>query len=273
MKLLLTGPPDTGKTTLLKKIIARSPGAFWVISEEMRDEAGNRVGFKAKTSGGDEAVFAHKTAIKSNLYIGNFGVDLAAIDQTFSKPIEAAIGQHLLLIFDEIGRMQMLSPQFASATRRLFDSNADIIATIRHGGEWTREFTDRPDTLVITLTTENRAAAEFAAMAVIDGQFNFHKLTHQQQQAVILMAKRYSTNNGLIQLRKLYKNAIKYVAEVKAEPAEKGVYVISGDHNAHRVVVGKNWVCDCDLFNGRNQFVDQSGECSHIQAVKLALVS
>jgi nucleoside-triphosphatase THEP1 len=235
----------------------------------MRDEAGNRVGFKAKTSGSDEAVFAHKTAIKSDARIGSFGVDLDAIDEAFSKPIEAAMGQHALLVVDEIGRMQMLSPQFAQTIRKLLNSDADIIATIRYGDEWTHEFTGRPDALVITLTVENRAAAEPAVLAAIDGQPNFHKLTKHQQQAVIQMAKQYGTNDNLIQLKKLFKNAIKYVTDNKVKPAGEDAYIVSGDHDEHRVTTGQNWACDCDLFNGRNQFVRHAGECSHIQAVKL----
>lgn len=269
MKLLLTGLPGTGKTTLLKKIIIHSHGAFWVISEEMRDEAGNRVGFKAKASGGDEAVFAHKTAVKSNARIGSFDVDLDAIDKIFSKSIEAAIAQHPLLIIDEIGRMQMLSPRFAQTMRKLFRSQANIIATIRCGDEWICEFTDRPDTLVITLTTENRAAAESAAVAVIDGQSHFHRLTDHQQQAVIRMAKRYGTNNELIQLKKLFKNAIKYVVDHKVKSVGEDAYIVTGDHNKHRVAAGQNWACDCDLFNGRGQFAGKAGECSHVQAAIL----
>lgn len=48
MKILLTAPPKTGKSTLLKKLIdSYTNKKYGILAGEMRDENNNRVGFEA----------------------------------------------------------------------------------------------------------------------------------------------------------------------------------------------------------------------------------
>jgi nucleoside-triphosphatase len=78
-KLLLTGQPGCGKTTLIKRVVndlAPSAGGFY--TEEMR-EAGTRVGFKLITLDGKEAVFAH-VDFKTPRRLGKYGLDLSALE-------------------------------------------------------------------------------------------------------------------------------------------------------------------------------------------------
>jgi nucleoside-triphosphatase THEP1 len=42
--------------------------------------------------------------------MGDYRVDVAAVDQLFTAPLRGALSSDGLLIVDEIGRMQMLSP-------------------------------------------------------------------------------------------------------------------------------------------------------------------
>jgi nucleoside-triphosphatase len=269
MKLLLTGPPGVGKTTLIQKVISQAERAFWVVCTEVRNEQGQRVGFEAETSTGLKGLIAHKHNISSDAMIGDYRVDPAAIDHLFAQPIKAAQANQFLII-DEIGRMQMLSSAFSSVIHGLFESEANFIATIRYVDEWTKEFTNRLDVITIVLTPENRAEAEVALIAIVNAGANLDMLSSGQYQAAEHMARQYVQDGQLLQLKKLYKNAITYVAQKRISSGDSDKYHVIGDHHSH--VVAKQsgtWSCDCDLFNGLNQFKGRSGECSHIQAARL----
>jgi nucleoside-triphosphatase len=74
-KILLTGRPGCGKTTLIKRVfndLPRRAGGFY--TEEIRD-GGTRAGIKIVTLDGKEAVFAH-VDFKTPDRLGKYGLDL-----------------------------------------------------------------------------------------------------------------------------------------------------------------------------------------------------
>lgn len=270
MKVLLTGLPGTGKTTLLQAIIPLIEDPFWVICGEIRNAEDQRVGFEARTSTGLTGLLAHKQDIQSAATIGDYKVDLTAIDTLLSQPIRENAKAGKFLIIDEIGRMQMLSPKFAEIIREVNFGNTDFIATIRYGDDWTREFTEQADVINVVLTPQNREEASVAVAAMAKSIPVVASLSKGQKQALLAMAQTYAKNGEMISLRKLYKNAIRYVTQHKVSPQGEGKFTVRGDHGTH-IVEWHNptWACDCDLFNGQGQFADSPGECSHIQAAKL----
>jgi nucleoside-triphosphatase len=84
-KILLTGRPGCGKTTLIKRVVNNLPrGAGGFYTEEIRDR-GTRAGFKIVTLNGEEAVFAH-VDFKTPHHVGKYGLDLSALFVRRSKP-------------------------------------------------------------------------------------------------------------------------------------------------------------------------------------------
>jgi nucleoside-triphosphatase len=128
-KVLLSGHPGCGKTTLIKRAVkelARSAGGFY--TEEMR-ERGVRVGFKLVTLDGKEALFAHIN-FKTSERVGKYGLDLAKLETVGVAAVREAVHSRRLVIIDEIGPMEIRSATFRDAVNEAFDSGVSILATI-----------------------------------------------------------------------------------------------------------------------------------------------
>jgi hypothetical protein len=99
----------------------------------------------------------------------------------------------------------------------------------------------------------------------------FKELTPEIRASITEMARIYTQNQSYAQLKKLFKNAIQYVANNRVRQLNANEFRVQGNSNQRSVVKKNgNWVCDCNLFNGKGDFEESPGECSHIQAVKLS---
>lgn len=153
---LLTGAPGTGKTSIIKQAAARlgeSAGGFY--TEEIRSAEGNRKGFKLVALDGREAVLA-QVNIKGRYRVGKYGVDIGALESIGVQALKSAAGQGKIIVVDEIGRMELLSPKFREAINRLLDDGQFIIGTIMMNSH---PFADavkrRPGVRVVPVTGAN----------------------------------------------------------------------------------------------------------------------
>src|SRR6266568_7632459 len=124
-KVLLTGRPGCGKTTLIKALLndlARPAGGFY--TEEIR-ERGVRVGFKLVTLDGKEAVLAHIN-FKTRERVGKYGIDLSALETVGVAAVREAVRARLLVVIDEIGPMEIRSAIFCDAVNEALDSGAPV---------------------------------------------------------------------------------------------------------------------------------------------------
>src|SRR5947199_4547173 len=105
-KVLLTGPPGCGKTTLIKRIVNNLPRrADGFYTEEIRD-GGVRTGFKIVTLDGEEVVFAH-VDLKTPEHVGKYRLDLSALERIGVGAVRQAVRARRLVIIDEIGPMEI----------------------------------------------------------------------------------------------------------------------------------------------------------------------
>src|SRR6266568_4558929 len=96
-KVLLTGRPGCGKTTLIKRVVsnlARRAGGFY--TEEIR-EGRTRAGFKIVTLDGEEAVFAH-VDLKTPEHVGKYGLDLSALERIGVGAVHQALHSKVPLL-------------------------------------------------------------------------------------------------------------------------------------------------------------------------------
>ncbi len=155
-KVLLTGCPGCGKTTLIKRVVNNLPqrtGGFY--TEEIRDH-GRRTGFKIVTLDGDEVVFAH-VDLETPERLGKYRLDLSALERLGVKAIREAVQTHRLVVIDEIGPMEIRSPIFREAVNEALDSQVPVLATIfARSLPFTEAIKSRPDVTLIEVRPDNR---------------------------------------------------------------------------------------------------------------------
>ena len=96
-KVLLTGCPGCGKTTLIKRVVNTLPrraGGFY--TEEIRD-GGARVGFKIVTLDGEEVVFAHVN-FKTRERVAKYRLDLSVLETVAVEAVREALRRRRLVV-------------------------------------------------------------------------------------------------------------------------------------------------------------------------------
>src|SRR6266498_2502921 len=155
-KVLLTGRPSCGKTTLIKRVVndlARRAGGFY--TEEIR-EGRTRAGFKIVTLDGEEAVFA-RVDLKTPEHVGKYALDLSALERIGVGALRQAVRARRLVVIDEIGPMEIRSPIFRDAVNEALDSEVPVLATIfARPLPFTEAIKSRPDVTLIEVCRENR---------------------------------------------------------------------------------------------------------------------
>jgi nucleoside-triphosphatase len=157
-KVLLTGRPGCGKTTLVKRIVselALPAGGFY--TEEIRERE-ERVGFKIITLDGKEGLLAH-IDFKTRERVGKYGLDLSALDTIGMEALRTAMRARELVVIDEIGPMEIRSPIFCNAVSEVLDSPEafGILATITaRSFPFTDAIKKRPHVTLIEVRPNNR---------------------------------------------------------------------------------------------------------------------
>ena len=153
-KLLITGRPGVGKTTLIKKV-AQMMRPFYLAgfyTEEIREQ-GERVGFQLVSLDGQRRVMSH-IDIHSPFRVGRYGVDVEGFER-FLASLPFATTSHVVI--DEIGKMECLSKQFQQLVTAMLDRNVTCIATIaQHGTGFIESIKQRMDVTLFAIDNGNR---------------------------------------------------------------------------------------------------------------------
>jgi nucleoside-triphosphatase len=127
--LLLTGAPGTGKTTIIREAFHASKakaGGFY--TQEIR-QGGARLGFEIITLDGHRAILAHAD-FRGPQRVGKYGVDVAALDRVAVPAIDGGMRECDIVMVDEIGKMELLSPAFRDVLIQVLDSGKRLLGTI-----------------------------------------------------------------------------------------------------------------------------------------------
>jgi len=153
--ILFTGSPGCGKSTLIEKIVARTKRpATGFFTREIR-EHGRRVGFSINTLDGKEGVLAHQN-IKSRYKVGKYGVNIQDIDSVAVSAMHTD-NEKVVVVIDEIGKMECFSPLFEDAVLRVLNSKNPVLGSIPlSGGPFIGKIKRRDDILIVEVTKNNR---------------------------------------------------------------------------------------------------------------------
>jgi len=154
--LLLTGKPGTGKTAIIKEAIAKTKlkaGGFY--TEEIR--IGNiRQGFRIISLDGREAILAHIN-ISSPYHIGKYKIDIESLNKVGVPAIQRASKECDLVVIDEIGKMELLSPQFREAMLQAINNGKKVLGTIMLNPQpLVDEIKCHPEVKVLLVINSNR---------------------------------------------------------------------------------------------------------------------
>ena len=166
VKVLITGEPGSGKTTVVKKVANllgkdRAIG-FW--TEEIRDKkTGKRTGFRIITTDGKKKIFSSKI-FHSKKLVGSYGVNVQYFEELAIPILEKAIkiarkNPKTVIVIDEIGKMELFSKKFRDLVRNIFyDDRLNVLATIpiRDVHKLVREIRRLPGVIHIHLDKNNR---------------------------------------------------------------------------------------------------------------------
>ena len=154
--LLLTGKPGTGKTALLKEALARTKvngGGFY--TEEIRT-GGIRQGFRIVTLDGQEAILAH-VGISSPYQVSKYRVDTDSLNRVGVSVLRQALEETDLIVIDEIGKMELLSPKFREAVTQAINSGKKVLGTIMlNPHPFADEIKRHPEVETLLVTRDNR---------------------------------------------------------------------------------------------------------------------
>ncbi|MFZ2087467.1 MAG: nucleoside-triphosphatase [Desulfobaccales bacterium] len=167
-RLLLTGPPQCGKTTVVRRVVERFPGrAAGFYTREVR-QGGRRVGFEIVTLEGEAAWLSH-VDFPGPLRVGKYGVDLTGLHRIGLAAMEPAPGISLIVV-DEVGKMECLSGRFVEAMERLWTAPAPLLVTVAaKGGGYIAQKKNKPEAQLITVTPANRDALPDRILAILAG--------------------------------------------------------------------------------------------------------
>ena len=155
-KILITGFPGAGKTTLFMRLVEKlrhlKPVGFY--TAEIRKH-GKRRGFRLNSLDGRTGILAH-VDFRTGYRVGKYGVDVAGFE-AFMGPLSVLFPKSGLVMIDEIGKMECLSDVFTNIINDILYSETPLIATIaQKGGRFIAEVKNRPHVQLIKLTRENQ---------------------------------------------------------------------------------------------------------------------
>ncbi|MEJ2250816.1 MAG: nucleoside-triphosphatase [Candidatus Lokiarchaeota archaeon] len=133
-KILITGPPRCGKSTLIMRLIEYFNENYFkiqgFITPEIK-ENNKRVGFAIKRiRNEEETILAKKGNFQAEKRLGNYSIFINKFEN-FIQFLEIVNEDEFdFIIIDEIGKMELHSEKFARILKSIFMSNLSVIASI-----------------------------------------------------------------------------------------------------------------------------------------------
>lgn len=134
-KILITGPPRCGKSTLISKLIEyyaneKNFNIYGFLTPEVR-ESGNRIGFDiVDIYSGNTSRLARIGDFKTKYRLGKYSVFIEEFEKYIEENLSLEGKRANLIVIDEIGKMELFSKKFHNFIKNIFSLEIPILATI-----------------------------------------------------------------------------------------------------------------------------------------------
>jgi nucleoside-triphosphatase len=155
-RVLLTGPPGSGKTTAVRRVVDLLSGLRMAgfYTEEIRGRSG-RTGFRVVTLDGRTAPLA-TLQDRGGPRVGRYSVHLDEFEAVALSQLDSSQGVDLIVV-DEIGKMECHSPAFVALARRVLTAPMPFLGTVALSGSgFVAEAKSVSGVTVIAISRENR---------------------------------------------------------------------------------------------------------------------
>lgn len=133
LKLLITGRPGVGKSTLFSTIVRELREAGYIVGGFMAPEVrqgGQRLGFKVvDLMTGAEAWLARRDVI-SPIRVGSYGVLVEEASKLVERALVGALEGANVIGIDEVGPMELKLPVFKPLLLKVLDSRKPMVLVI-----------------------------------------------------------------------------------------------------------------------------------------------
>lgn len=174
-KIGITGLPHAGKTVTLLKIIEMLEAEEYIVGGMITESIifrNKRVGFYIMDwLTKKRRKFAHLN-IESSIHVGRYGVDMKALETLGVKAIRKAIKEADVIIVDEVGKMEVESPNFVKAVKDALDSDKSLILTLhkKSRNPLLQDIRRRDDIRILEVTPVNRNLLPYKVMKLMRGE-------------------------------------------------------------------------------------------------------
>ena len=160
----VTGPPGIGKSTVVSRVILRLKSAGIIVggcTTLEKKVKGVRVGFELRDLGSGTVGELASVSARMGPRVGKYRVNLVDLSRVGGAGLLAAASSAEAIVIDELGPMELVSPDFRRGVRACLDADSQLIAVVheRLDDDLINEVKEKA-AKVFTLTLENREAVE-----------------------------------------------------------------------------------------------------------------
>lgn len=174
-KIGITGLPGAGKTYALVKVIemleADGLKVGGMITEPIVKK-NRREGFYVMDWATKvRRVFASKD-IESKTMVGRFGVDISALEEVGVQALRYATQNSDVIVIDEVGKMEVESPNFIAAVKEALEADKPLILTLhkKSRNPLLQDIRRRDDVRILEVTPVNRNLLPYKIVKLIKGE-------------------------------------------------------------------------------------------------------